>query len=60
MSTNKQQIATAIKRLVAELQTELDKAQQAGLTVKITPPCSYSLAEGAGELQVEVWEKITY
>ena len=52
MSSNKQQIATAIKHLVAELQTELDKTQQAGLTVKFTLPCSYSLAEGAGELQV--------
>ena len=60
MSNDKQQVAAAIKRLVAELQTELDKAQQAGLIVKLTPPCAYSLAEKAGELQVEVWEKISY
>jgi hypothetical protein len=60
MSNEKQQIALAIKCLVAELQVVLDKAQQADLTVKLTPPCAYSLAEGARELQVEVWQRITY
>lgn len=60
MSNEKHKIAATIKRLVAELQVELHSAEMAGLTVKLTPPCAYSLAEGAGELQVEVWEKITY
>lgn len=49
MSNDKQQIAVANKYSVAELQTELDKAQQAGLTVKLISPRSYSLAEKAGE-----------
>lgn len=60
MSNEKQEIAATIKRIVAELQVEMHRAKQAGLIVKLTPPCAYSLAEGAGELQVEVWEKVTY
>jgi hypothetical protein len=60
MSNEKHHVAAAIRLLVAELQVELDKAQQVGLTVKLIPPCVYSLAEGAGKLQVEVWEKVTY
>jgi hypothetical protein len=60
MSDEKQQIALAIRCLVAELQVELDKALQAGLTIRLTPPCAYSLAEGAEKLKVEVWERITY
>lgn len=60
MNNDKQQVAEAIKRRVAELQIELDKAKKVGLMVKLTPPCTYSLAEGANALQVEVWERINY
>ncbi|MVN77713.1 hypothetical protein GO988_15375 [Hymenobacter sp. HMF4947] len=60
MSNDKQQVAATIKRLVEELQLELVKAQQAGLIVKLTPPCTYSLDDRAGEVHVEVWEKVIY
>ncbi|RYE18001.1 MAG: hypothetical protein EOP45_14800 [Sphingobacteriaceae bacterium] len=59
MNNDKQQAAEAIKRRVSELQLELDKAEQVGLTVKLTPPNKYSLAN-TGKLEVEIWEEIKY
>ncbi|MGI4873408.1 MAG: hypothetical protein ACRYFX_19795 [Janthinobacterium lividum] len=60
MSNDKQQVAATIKRLVAELQLELDKAQHVGLTVELIPPCDYAIAEDRKKLKVEVWEKVSY
>lgn len=59
MSTEKQQVAADIKQLVAELATQMDKAQEAGLVVELTTPNNFSSAH-RGRLAVEVWEKTTY
>lgn len=59
MNTEKQTVAEAIKRLATELEQQLVKAQQVGLTVELVLPSRYTGAAPT-QVQVAVFERVAY
>lgn len=59
MSNEKQQLALAIKQQVALLQTCIDQAEAAGLTIEMDVPSKY-MGGGPTKIKVTVIEKVVY
>jgi hypothetical protein len=59
ITTEKQEVATAIKRVAAELEVQLGKAREVGLTVQLDLPSKY-VGGVPDKILVNVFEQVPY